>query len=281
MIHRVTALALAAAALISVSACAASEDTRTPAAADRGSTAATPSTKSWTLPPRGAGVDYQIGGAYRPAEDVRVVVRDRQARPAKGLYNVCYVNAFQAQPQESENWPADLLLRDGHRRLVIDRDWDEPLLDLRTDALRRRAADRVGRWIEGCARAGYQAVEPDNYDSYTRSHSLLSPSDATAYLGLLTRVAHAHGLAVAQKNTPELASRRTRVGLDFAVAEECGAYEECAVYDRAFDGRVLVVEYTAQGLDRACDAYGDRLSVVRRDLGVRPADARGHVRETC
>src|SRR5262245_46420773 len=50
------------------------------------------------LPPAHAKFDYQIGGAYAPPSGVRVVSRDHDAQPASGLYNICYVNAFQAQP---------------------------------------------------------------------------------------------------------------------------------------------------------------------------------------
>ncbi|MFD5028612.1 endo alpha-1,4 polygalactosaminidase [Streptomyces sp. NPDC058373] len=231
-------------------------------------------------PPRGAGLDYQLGGAYRPDDDVQVVVRDHGARPARGLYNVCYVNAFQAQPG-ARGWPEELLLRDGRGREVIDEEWDEVLLDLSTEELRRAAADRVGRWIDGCAQRGFDAVEPDNYDSFTRSGGLLDAADAQAFLALLVERAHARGLAVAQKNTAELAGDRKRLGLDFAVAEECGQYEECGVYDEAFDGRVLVVEYTRAGLDRACEAADGRLSVVLRDRDVVPEGEEGYVRDAC
>ncbi|MCU7705565.1 endo alpha-1,4 polygalactosaminidase [Streptomyces albidoflavus] len=231
-------------------------------------------------PPLDAGLDYQLGGAYRPDDDVQVVVRDHGARPARGLYNVCYVNAFQAQPG-ARGWPEELLLRDSDGHEVIDEDWDEVLLDLSTEELRRAAADRVGRWIDGCAQRGFDAVEPDNYDSFTRSDGLLDAADAQAYLALLVERAHSRGLAVAQKNTAELAADRKRLGLDFAVAEECGQYEECGVYDRAFDGHVLVVEYTEKGLERACEAADGRLSVVLRDRDVLPEDEEGYVRGAC
>ncbi|WP_436739417.1 endo alpha-1,4 polygalactosaminidase [Streptomyces sp. BBFR102] len=231
-------------------------------------------------PPPGAGLDYQLGGAYRPDDDVGVVVRDHGARPARGLYNVCYVNAFQAQPG-ARGWPEALLLRDARGREVIDEDWDEVLLDLSTQELRRAAADRVGRWIDGCAQRGFDAVEPDNYDSFTRSDGLLDADDAQAYLALLVERAHSRGLAVAQKNTAELAGDRERLGLDFAVAEECGQYEECGVYDEAFGGHVLVVEYTEDGLERACEAADGRLSVVLRDRDVLPEGEEGYVRGAC
>ncbi|MEU6776037.1 endo alpha-1,4 polygalactosaminidase [Streptomyces sp. NPDC046759] len=220
------------------------------------------------LPPRGAGFDYQIGGAYPPPKGVRIVGRDRSDAPAPGLYNVCYVNAFQAQPEERSSWPADLLLRDAHGRVVVDEDWNEALLDIRTPARRARVARRVNQWTDGCAQKGFDAVEPDNYDSYTRSRHLLTADDATAFMTLLSRHAHARQLAVAQKNTAELAGVRRRAGLDFAVTEECGQYGECGVYAKAFAGRVVDVEYTDAGFRSALAGWGDRLSIVRRDRDV-------------
>ncbi|MDO0924542.1 endo alpha-1,4 polygalactosaminidase [Streptomyces sp. TG1A-8] len=230
------------------------------------------------LPPRHAGFDYQIGGAYPPPAGVRIVSRDRSDSPAPGLYNICYVNAFQAQPQERSAWPADLLLRDAHGDVVIDRDWNEPLLDIRTPAKRERVARRVNGWIDGCARKGFDAVEPDNYDSYTRSRHLLTAADATAFMRLLSRHAHARRLAIGQKNTAELAGLRERAGLDFAVTEECGQYDECGVYADAFDNRVVDIEYTGTGLRRARARWGGRISIVRRDVNVSTPGSAQYVR---
>ncbi|MFI1206653.1 endo alpha-1,4 polygalactosaminidase [Streptomyces sp. NPDC020802] len=270
-------LVRAAAALIALAAlasCTSDGDDRAP------DEARTPSPGAVRLPPVHAGFDYQIGGAYPPPSGVRVVARDRGAEPARGLYNICYVNAFQAQPDEQDAWPDDLLLRDEDGEVVIDRDWDEPLLDIGTPDRRKRVAARVNAWIDGCADKGYDAVEPDNYDSYTRSRGLLSADDATSFVRLLSAHAHARGLAIAQKNTVELADRRTRAGLDFAVAEECGAYDECGAYAEAFDDRVVVVEYTDSGLRKARSGFGDRLSIVRRDVMVSTPDSADYVRRT-
>ncbi|MFD7709223.1 endo alpha-1,4 polygalactosaminidase [Streptomyces sp. NPDC059786] len=241
---------------------------------------ASPARTGVRLPPRHTGFDYQIGGAYTPPAGVRVVSRNRSASPAPGLYNVCYVNAFQAQPAERKTWPADLLLRDDDGEVVMDEDWGEPLLDIGTAAKRERVAARVNRWIDGCAERGFDAVEPDNYDSYTRSGGRLTAADATAFITLLSRHAHAEGLAIGQKNTVELAGQRSRTGLDFAVAEECGTYDECGAYAKAFDDRVLVVEYTASGLRKAVAGYGDRLSIVQRDVEVSTPGSADYVRRT-
>ncbi|MCX5251483.1 endo alpha-1,4 polygalactosaminidase [Streptomyces sp. NBC_00201] len=230
------------------------------------------------LPPRRAGFDYQIGGAYPPPPGTRVVSRDRTASPAPGLYNVCYVNAFQSQPDERTSWPSDLLLRDGQGKVVVDGDWGEALLDIRTPAKRQRVAARVNRWIDGCAAKGFDAVEPDNYDSYTRSRHLLTADDATAFVTLLSRHAHARHLAIGQKNTVELAGLRKRTGLDFAVAEECAEHDECGAYAKAFDDRVLVIEYSDTGLRKARTGFGDRLSIVRRDVMVSTPGSDDYVR---
>ncbi|MDW4904980.1 endo alpha-1,4 polygalactosaminidase [Streptomyces sp. ADMS] len=232
------------------------------------------------LPPLHAGFDYQIGGSYRPPAGVRIVSRDRTAAPAPGLYNICYVNAFQVQPGEEKSWPADLLLRDTNGEVVVDGDWDEALFDIGTAAKRKRIAARVNEWIDGCADKGFDAVEPDNYDSYTRSDDLLTADDATGFITLLSRHAHARGLAIGQKNTVELAGLRKKTGLDFAVAEECGEYDECGEYAEAFDDRVVVIEYTDTGLRKARARFGDRLSIVRRDVDVSTPGSAGYIRRT-
>jgi hypothetical protein len=239
-----------------------------------------PSAKAVKLPPLHAGFDYQIGGAYPPASGVRIVSRDRAASPAPGLYNICYVNAFQVQPGEQRQWPADLLLRDAQGKVVVDSDWDEALLDIGTAAKRKRVAARIGKWIDGCADKGFDAVEPDNYDSYTRSRNLLTAEDATAFITLLSAHAHARQLAIGQKNTVELAGLRARTGLDFAVAEECGEYDECGAYAKAFHDRVVVIEYTDSGLRKARAGFGGRLSIVRRDVMVSTPGSADYVRRT-
>ncbi|MFJ6062331.1 endo alpha-1,4 polygalactosaminidase [Streptomyces tendae] len=251
----------------------------TAAALVPGSTPAEAAT--YTPPPAHAGFDYQIGGAYTPPAGVEVVSRDHTAAPAPGLYNICYVNAFQAQPGAEQDWDDDLLLRDANGDVVYDTDWGEAFLDIRTADKRERIAEQVGSWIDGCADKGFQAVEPDNYDSYTRAGDLLDAADAQGLIKLLAERAHADGLAIGQKNTVELAPNREQNGLDFAVAEECGEWDECGDYTADFGDRVIVIEYTAKGLSKACAGFGDELSIVRRDLDVAPKGSSGYVRETC
>ncbi|MFF7008845.1 endo alpha-1,4 polygalactosaminidase [Streptomyces fimicarius] len=228
--------------------------------------------------------DYQIGGAYTPPAGVGAVSRDRGDAPAEGLYNVCYVNAFQTQPDALDQWQKDdpdLLLRDGDGELVSDEAWDEVLLDTSTAGKRARLAEIVGEWIDGCAASGFQAVEPDNLDSFERSDGLLTREHNATFAKLLADRAHSVGLAIGQKNTTDLLDRREAIGFDFAVAEECGRYDECADYASAYEDKVFVVEYTDGDFAKACSSVGAKVSVVRRDLDVRPAGRPGYVFRTC
>ncbi|MFE4053695.1 endo alpha-1,4 polygalactosaminidase [Streptomyces sp. YIM B13518] len=236
------------------------------------------------LPTANATFDYQIGGAYTPAKGVTALSRDRSAKPVEGLYNVCYINAFQAQPDALDWWQKnhpDLVLQDEDNRPVIDEDWDEALLDTSTADKRVRLADVVGQWVDGCAKSGFQAVEPDNLDSYERSNGLLTKAHNEAFAELLAKRAHAAGLAIGQKNTVDMLADRAKIGFDFAVAEECGKYNECGDYAKAYADRVFVIEYENGGYSRACADFGAKLSIVQRDLDVSSRGSAGYTFRTC
>ncbi|MFJ8361930.1 endo alpha-1,4 polygalactosaminidase [Streptomyces sp. NPDC093984] len=233
------------------------------------------------LPPKHVRWDYQIGGAYALPAGVQVVSRSHEDTPAPGAYNICNVNAFQAQKDAERDWDSDLLLRDAKGSVVYDKDWGEAVLDIRTDAKRQRIAGKVNSWIDECAAKGYKAVEPDNYDTFTRFRDYLTAGQAKALMKLLSVHAHEKGLAIAQKNSVELVADRASVGLDFAVVEECGQWNECGRFAEAFDNNVLVVEYTVKGLSEACSGWSSTLSIVRRDRNVAPKGASGYLRQTC
>ncbi|GAA5114417.1 endo alpha-1,4 polygalactosaminidase [Alloalcanivorax gelatiniphagus] len=240
-----------------------------PAHAERHGAASTGApTRVPTPLPVGTDVDYQLGGPADPAPGVGIVVRDRTEEPAAGRYNVCYVNGFQTQPDARRYWldRRDLLLRDHAGRLVEDEAWGEWLLDIRTPARRERLARIVGRWTAGCAHDGFDAVEYDNLDSFSRSHGLVRARHAKAFARLLTARAHDVGLAAGQKNWATWDG--TDAGFDFAVAEECGRYDECGRYVHAYGDQVLAVEYRARDFAATCQGYGDRLAVVLRDLDL-------------
>jgi hypothetical protein len=245
--------------------------------------AGTRDASTFTLPPRNAGLDYQLGGAYAPAMEVGIVSRDRSAKPAAGLYNICYVNGFQAQPDEKAFWldqHPDLVLRDAQGAPVIDPDWDELLLDISSADKRSRLLAIEAPWIADCARDGFAAVEIDNLDTYSRSGRRLTEDHAVAFMQLLSGEAHKHGLAIAQKNASEIVARRSEMGTDFVVSEECAHYDECDVYTKAYGEHVLLIEYVRADFDRACKQYPD-YSVVLRDRQLVPKGRSGYVYQGC
>lgn len=200
------------------------------------------------LPPTAGVVDYQLGGGYDPADGVTGVVRDVTDQPAAGLWSGCYVNGFQTQPAERDRWLAehpDLVLRDEDGDPVIDPGWpDELLLDISTDAKRTAIAAAQAPTITACATRGFDAVELDNLDTWTRSDGRLTEDDAVAMATLLVAAGHEAGLAVGQKNAPDLGTRgRDQAGFDFAVAEECQRYDECAAYTEVYGTAVIDIEY--------------------------------------
>jgi hypothetical protein len=247
-------------------------------------------------PPVDARFDYQIGEPYTPPRGVRVVSRDWfDAKPPRHGYAICYVNAFQTQddspdvvrPDERSAWPPDLVLSS----LGDDPNWGgEYLVDISTAAKRRRAADWLQPMIETCKRKGFDAVEYDNLDSWTRFDDTpregdvpFGMSSALAFAALITRRAHALGLAVGQKNTAELTRRqaRRRVGFDFAIAEECGRYRECNAYRRVYGNHVIAIEYRRRDFRYTCRRVGDRISVVLRDVNVTAPGSRTYRYDAC
>ncbi|HYF73014.1 MAG TPA: endo alpha-1,4 polygalactosaminidase [Nocardioides sp.] len=223
--------------------------------------------------PTGTDVDYQLGGARPVPAHVGIVARDREARPVAGRYNVCYVNGFQTQEHERAFWERHLrlVLKQGGEP-VEDEAWDEWLLDVRTKEKRADLARIVGRWVRGCAADGFDAVELDNLDSFTRSRGLIPRRAALAYARLLVRAGHRAGLAVGQKNLAGYDG--TAIGFDFVVAEECGRYRECDAYVEDYGDRVLAIEYRRADFRWTCEHVGERLPVVLRDRDLSPTGVR-------
>ena len=265
-------------------------------ASGEGKSLAPSAAAAYAPPPANAKFDYQIGGDYPPPAGVRVVSRDWfSGRPAAGSrYSICYVNAFQTQadeagvdrPDEHANWPQNLVLN----ALGDDPHWGgEYLIDIRNANKRGRAADWVQQMIQGCADKGFDAVEYDNLDSWTRFDGTpladdvpFEKPDALAYAKLLANRAHALNLAVAQKNTADVTpTQSANVGFDFAIAEECSRYSECNRYQHVYGNHVIEIEYRLEDFRKACRTVGPDISVVLRDRLVRTPDSPKYVYDAC
>jgi hypothetical protein len=238
--------------------------------------------------PAGAGVDYQLGGAYPPPDGVGIVVRDSTERPVDGVWSVCYVNGFQTQPGESEAWlderPELVLHEEGEP--LPDPNWpDEYVLDTSTPAKRLAIMGVLGRVIDTCAEAGYSAVEIDNLDSFSRSGGQLTVEHNTALAELFADRAHSAGLSIGQKNAADMSSDLRRlVGFDFAVAEECHRFDECAAYTEAYGSAVIDIEYTDDLRGSFADVCADPdtpPSVVLRDRDLVPEGGAGYTFALC
>ncbi|WP_341953505.1 endo alpha-1,4 polygalactosaminidase [Salinibacterium sp. TMP30] len=233
---------------------------------------------------QGAVADYQLGGAYEPAAEVSIVVRDAGEQPVNGIYSICYINGFQSQPGES--WPTKLLLRDAADAAVIDSNWpDETLLDIRSADNRVAIAERFRPLVARCADKGFDAVEFDNLDSYTRSGGLLDREDAIAMATLLVKAGHEVGLAVAQKNSAGLLGQAASdIGFDFVIVEECDQFSECADFTDAYGDAVINIEYTddlRRPFAEVCADVATPLITMLRDRNLTPPGSPDYVFERC
>jgi hypothetical protein len=239
-------------------------------------------------PPANGQFDYQIGGGYKPDPAVQIVDRDRTAHPAAGFYNICYINAFQSQAEDAAWWRhhhRSLLLHDARGRLVEDPGWPgEYVLNTATRHSRAGLARIEDRWLDRCKTKGFDAAEPDNLDSNTRSHHLLTRADNFAFAKLLIAHAHHIGLAIAQKNSAEQSRLGSGDGFDFAIAEECQVYSECGQYTKYYGDEVFEVEYTdnpRKYYTKSCAVRGDQISILLRDRDVTPRGSKRYHYETC
>jgi branched-subunit amino acid transport protein len=234
-------------------------------------------------PPPGTPFQIRLDGGVPDDPNARIVEVDGQAPEdlvgrleREGVYTVCYMSAgtLEEYRLDAGEYPDEVV---GHSLP----DWpDERYVDLRRlDVLGPIWAAR----LDACAEAGFDAVDPDNIDSYANDSGFpLTEDDAVAAALWLADAAHSRGLGIAQKNAPELTPRLVDA-LDFAVTEECltqGWCEEIAAYVDA--GKpVLAIEYIEDGatlaaLCPAAEAARLSLLVTTLDLpgdGVRCSDA--------
>jgi hypothetical protein len=239
------------------------------------------------LPDPNAGFDYQLGGGYTPPPGVTIVGRDRTDKPAGVGYDICYVNGFQTQPDDSKEFAhehPDLVVHvDG--KPLIDPGWpDEYLYDTSTDAKRAGLAAVVKPWIDGCKSSGFDAVEIDNLDSFTRSGDALTVDDNIAMATMFAKQAHDAGLAIAQKNTVEESERLRAAGYDFAVTESCFKYDECAGYTEHYPV-VLDIEYTDElgesAFPAACRSADRAPAMIMRDHYLVTPGQDGYFYQSC
>jgi hypothetical protein len=185
---------------------------------------------------------------------------------AAGRHVVCYVSVGTWEPgrPDSDRFPGEVL---GEH---LDDFPDERWLDIRRlDVLEPIISDRFDR----CADAGFDAIEPDNVDGYANDSGFdLDETDQLEFNRRIAALAHERGLSVGLKN--DLEQIPDLVGdFDWALNEECVAFDECDAYRPFIDARkpVLHVEYDVPLLElcRVTGAIGGFSSMRKHiDLGV-------------
>jgi hypothetical protein len=169
---------------------------------------------------------------------------------------------------------------------VIDPNWpDEILFDTTSSERRDAILEILQPTLARCAKLGFDAVEIDNLDSFTRSGGAISADDNIALATAYVSRAHALGLAIGQKNTGEFSARlHATVGFDFAVAEECHRFDECQLYRAVYGESMIDIEYADDLRGTFAEACGDpespRAMVLRDRRLVSDTDA-GYVYQHC
>ena len=243
----VGAVALGVVALVACGATDSTPDTIDP---DGGSVPPTTSTTTSTvpglwLPSPGLTWQWQLSGSVDVGVDVEMFDVDLFETPvsvvdalhARGRAVVCYMSAgsWEDFRPDSGVFPDSVLGRSngwpGEKWLDVRRlDVLGPIMEARLDL---------------CVEKGFDGVEFDNVDGYANNTGFgLTAADQFAFNVFLAEAAHERGLSAALKNDVDQVVELEPF-FDFAINEECYAYDECALLTPFIDAgkAVFHVEY--------------------------------------
>jgi len=176
------------------------------------------------------------------ATDAAIVTQLHQ----QGRHVICYINVG-----SWEDWRPD---KDQFPATVIGNDYagwqGEKWLDIRQiDVL----APILRARFDLCKSKGFDAIEPDNIDAYTADSGFpLTYTDQLRFNCWLADEAHARGLSIGLKNSPEMVADLLS-SFDWALAEDCFSMEWCDQM-LPFIGAgkaVFAAEYTDTGITLA------------------------------
>lgn len=181
----------------------------------------------WYRPVPGTSWQWQLSGAINTGYDVTVYdidLFDTDAAliaelQAAGRKVICYFSAgsYEEWRDDAARFPAEAVGE------TLDGWPDERWLDIRDAMVRQLMRQRLDlAQAKGC-----DGVEPDNITGYNNDTGFdLTAADQLNFNRFLAAEAHARGLAIGLKN--DLEQIPALVGdFDFAVNEECFAYDEC------------------------------------------------------
>ena len=245
--------------------------TTAPAPASGPATAATTAAAErtrWVPAPAGTW-QYQLSGEIDlsvPADVYDIDGQETDAGVVRSLHEagrhvICYLNAgaYEDWRPDAAEFPADVLGR------PLDGWPGERWVDVRRlDVL----LPILGARMDVCRSKGFDAVEPDNVDGYANETGFdLTGEDQAAFNTAVAGLARDRGLAVGLKNDIEQVAQ-LEPHFDFAVNEECLAYDECAEYRPFTDAAKAVfhVEYSKPSAPRCARAARLGFSTVFKDL---------------
>lgn len=240
-----------------------------------------PAADAWSPPP-GTTWQWQLTGALDTSVDAEMFDLDLFDAPqadidalhARGIKVICYFSAG-----SYEDWRSDAGQFPVEARGAPLKGWPgEWWIDVMNTEVRAILAARMDHAVtRGC-----DGVEPDNVDGYANRNGLgLTATEQLDFNRFLADEAHRRGLSVGLKN--DLDQLDDLVDwFDWALNEECAAYDECdrlAVFTEGAGRAVFHAEYVdrfAQAEARA-DAVcgtGPQLSTLIKtwDLGPERLD---------
>jgi hypothetical protein len=221
-----------------------------------------PTTSAWQWQLQGktdtsidAGV-YEVDGFEVPARTVAELHR-------QGRKVICYldVGSWENYRPDADRFPKAVLGR-AYEGYPDERWLDIRRIDLLAPILRRR--------FDICRRKGFDAVEPDNIAGYENETGFrLGPGDQLRFNRWVAREVRQRGMAIALKNDPEQVGQLLG-SFDFAVVEECFAFDECAKFSPfvAAGKRVFVAEYEEPLAAICTPAERLRFSVIHKDADL-------------
>jgi hypothetical protein len=221
-----------------------------------------PTTAPWQWQLQGK-IDTSIDAGVYEIDGFEVAAKTVAKLHRQGRKVICYLDlgSWESYRPDADRFPK-VLLGHAYEGYPDERWLDIRRIDLLAPILRHR--------FDLCRRKGFDAVEPDNIAGYeNRTGFPLSAGNQLHFNRWVAREVHRRGMAVALKNDPGQVGPLVR-SFDFAVVEECFAYDECGMFSPFVDAGkgVFVAEYT-EPLAAICDqAERLRFSVIRKDADL-------------
>jgi hypothetical protein len=221
-----------------------------------------PTTAAWQWQLQGK-IDTSIDADVYEVDGFEVAAKTVAKLHRQGRKVICYldVGSWENYRPDADRFPKAVLGR-AYEGYPDERWLDIRRIDLLAPILRHR--------FDLCRRKGFDGVEPDNIAGYENKTGFpLSAGDQLRFNRWVAREVHRRGMAVALKNDPGQVGQLLG-SFDFAVVEECFAYDECGKFSPfvAAGKRVFVAEYE-EPLAAICEqAERLRFSVIHKDYDL-------------